>query len=591
MAEEGKGPPRSPMEILHADEHTSIFFGLSMSPLTKPNSPAVSASTSPRMSFAFSSFGNTPGSHIPPGFQSSSFFPSSHEDHSRPASYRRESSGNRDNAQELTPREVVDLARSTSYGHARSRSQSSPSQSPGGYGGRRGSTRPWEASLTQDDQEDYEPVEFVPLEDEVLLPFETRGAEIKELMEEDRNKGLFGLLKLAFPAAASSSASEAEQEKPEESTKKNPKEWSFPTLVKYLTEVERESVSDRTWVDNIREAVEWRSEPLWEKLKGLLGVDEGDFDELTTASYSLDGGRADQGERDVWIEGLEPSDEFEDEAHSSGSVKTVELPEEGIVGGGLFSPERASVSLPATNPASSPSSFMMESIGEDEEEGPTSTLPSVPAASDDPALQSTPTTPPRGKDLKLPPFSTGSPERQGSGDGVKTPVAEEDHREFSLNRVETIKDIRRQAPSSHGRSASLSSDGSETKDRKRSFVGVSIVSAQPAVDTGSAFGSPQAGSIDNAHRRSLSSFSSSSFSSHTGAGSLRGSLSRGTGFAHTGGDGFGWDDTHSVGPLGVEEEDKWDPRNERGPGNPLFPTSFVRSLCLDKCILGEHWLS
>ncbi|CDZ98427.1 hypothetical protein [Phaffia rhodozyma] len=569
--------PHSPLKSLH------------------PPPPSVSGPSSPRLSFASSSFGSPIGSHIASGFQSGSYM-SLPDDPSRPSHSRQGSLGGRENALELTPREVVDMARSTSSGHARSFSSSSAS-SFGPSGRALSSSRQWDRH--QAEEEEFEPVEFVPLEDEVLLPFETRGAEIKDLMDEGKNKALFHLLKLAFPSTeANVQASEAD-----------PKTWSFPTLVTYLTQVERQSMPDRIWVNKVQQAVEYRSEPLWEKLKGLLGVDDGDFDSVSAGAHPIDNGRPDRIEKDVWIQGLEYADDSDDQLdsldrspHSRSRRRSSKFDslEDGIIGGASFSPDRDSISLPSTaSYESSVSSHIMEPIGEDEEEG-------------SPPVESPSTTTPKSDSLvgKLP---GSSPLKQSSlnvSEGHKTPMGGTPERAFSLDRSDTIKPDRKNSATGSGDQDG--NDGREpspttgsTRPRTRSYVGVSIVSSPIQTglsggpgDTGGCSSFTNPSDLSGGPHRGRSSFSSSSFSSSslardfarpsagtsadaTPVGSWRGSLPRGMGLVEAGrltqhaNYESGFPPTQSSENEFEETDETWDPRSERGPGNPLFPTSFA----------------
>lgn len=151
-----------------------------------------------------------------------------------------------------------------------------------------------------------EPVEFVPLADEVLLPFDDRPSEVQGLM--DSNRSLFKLIEVNFPHAATSDA-------PSSSTpwkmQPDPSTWTYQDFASVLGTADRIDLPDAEWARAIRRALKPRSEPLWEKLKGCLGIDEddeGEDGEIRLVGESLPeeiraGGEEEQGGR-IFIEGL-----------------------------------------------------------------------------------------------------------------------------------------------------------------------------------------------------------------------------------------------------------------------------------------------
>jgi len=148
-----------------------------------------------------------------------------------------------------------------------------------------------------------EPVEYVQMDDDTLLPFMERPKEVSELVTHPSNEKMFALLKAAFP---------------KHPLRKNwqsldPTEWYWSEVVAQLTTVDRFAEPDYLWISKLRQAVRERSVSLWEKLGVCLGCD-GD---LLTAGGEDDGippswgglGLGEEGEYmgdggQVWVEGL-----------------------------------------------------------------------------------------------------------------------------------------------------------------------------------------------------------------------------------------------------------------------------------------------
>lgn len=585
-----------------------------------------SMSPSSRMSFAVSSFGQSPGNtlldqrmssqhssmHSPADDLVSSFTahagigPGGRSSFSGGQPAGSTGAGNdRGDARDLTPREVVELARSTSRGqvdagrsHRRTSSTGHASSalgvSAGSLGGRH---RIVPQAPTFPDrpapEDEYEPVEFHPMEDDMMLPFDDRPDEVKALIEAERNRGLFKLLALALPS--SPTAEETAAAGGAQPTSR-PEDWSFPELTRFLTQTPRTAVGDKAWVITIRKAVEGRSEPLWEKLKGLLGIDEDDDwgdDEphlVGEASQSESGHSGSF----VLIEGLEEGGSQEDAGYDSDGRRTASSDGghdagEGMVAGGMFSPEAAtSATLPGASALGE-----LEAIGESEEEEmdggdndvgnsslrrptrqqstdsnrtlggggglgglsgvPTliTTGPSPSSSFTDPSrhglVGSAAAATPVPGDVS--PFSSpinGSP-TLGSGSGAQTPQG-------SSPGVGS-------SPLSTSMTAAGGMEGG--RPPRRSFVGVSIVSSSSAEEyhqhhhSTSTSAAPSTGispSVSNHDLPTSPSLSTSpSFPLHPPV-RRRTSVTR--------------DDLQYGG------NEASDPMTERGPGNPLFPSSF-----------------
>jgi hypothetical protein len=569
------------------------------------------------MSFASSSFGQSPGNtnldqrmsgqHSPVNGPADGFAFGSHAGigpggrssfSGQPAN---SVGGNdRSDARDLTPREVVDLARSTSRGqvdggrgHRRTSSTGSAlGVSAGSLGGRhrivpQAPTFPDRPAA----EDEYEPVEFHPMEDDMMLPFDDRPEEVKSLIEAERNRGLFKLLSLALPSSPTAEETDAAGG---DQPANRAEDWSFPELVHFLTQTPRSAVGDKAWVITIRQAVESRSEPLWEKLKGLLGIDEDDDwgdDERHLVGESSQAGGSESGRSGsvVLIEGLEEGGPSQDDGGYDSDGRRTSSSDghdvaESMVAGGMFSPEAATS---ATLPGAS-SLGELEAIGESEEEEmegadngdgsggglnrpirqkstdsnrtlggggggggglgglsgvPTliTTGPSPSSSFTDPSrhglVGSAVGSAPVSGDVS--PFSSPVP---GSGSGSLTPQG-------SSPRLGS-------SPLSSS-VTSAAGGGVEGRSPRRSFVGVSIVSSSSAEDyhqhhhAPSSSASPSAGISPSVSGHDLST--SPSFPLHP-AVRRRTSVTR--------------DDLQYGG------NEASDPMTERGPGNPLFPSSF-----------------
>ncbi|KAK6903860.1 hypothetical protein I203_107368 [Kwoniella mangroviensis CBS 8507] len=203
-----------------------------------------------------------------------------------------------------SPDEVVDIARQLS----------SPVMVPeGGFKGaelkRRksagSSVRPGSKELEKPPVA-LEPVEYVQMDEDVLLPFVERPKEVNELISHPANEQLFKLLKAAFPKdPARLNWREIE-----------PESWNWEEFLKHLTKIDRSESPDYDWIFRARQSVRARSVAPWEKLGVCLGCDgdlmnAGSEDDIPLSWGGL--GLGDEGEYDptmnqVWIEGLEAVD-------------------------------------------------------------------------------------------------------------------------------------------------------------------------------------------------------------------------------------------------------------------------------------------
>ncbi|ODN82301.1 hypothetical protein L202_02580 [Cryptococcus amylolentus CBS 6039] len=292
-------------------KHTRSKSGSSLMPFNSfasySDAPATSAS-GPRRSFAASSFGASPSAH-------SAGLPMP-DAVNRGSAHRVESrSGNGRNVQKdklFSPEQVVELARSINSPKA----ALSPlhcaksARSLRSFGSFDGSPERPQAEL--------EPVEYMQMEDDVLLPFIDRPSEVADLIAHPSNTKLFALLRAAFPK---------EPARPEWKSL-DPAQWRWDEFLLHLTQVPRSEVDDYDWVFKDRQAVRSHSVALWEKLGTCLGCDEAllnagseDGSPNTWAGLGLD----DDGEQDapdshVWIEGLAAEDQTE-RAHAERQLR------------------------------------------------------------------------------------------------------------------------------------------------------------------------------------------------------------------------------------------------------------------------------
>jgi len=205
-----------------------------------------------RLSFALSSFVPTSPTQSNPNTQNSSARSGSSPSSSprlRPSSpsfiRRLSASGppaySRPN---LSPEQLIELARQSS--NPRFVPQATAPTSP---------VSPSPAGLT--------PATFTPLPPDIYLPFIDRPGEVSTLLSTPPTTKLFSLLAQTFPKGTSED---------QDVLTDDPSSWNFQTLWLWLTTVDRSVANDSLWVRNARKCVLTRSELIWERLKGALGV-------------------------------------------------------------------------------------------------------------------------------------------------------------------------------------------------------------------------------------------------------------------------------------------------------------------------------
>lgn len=316
-----------------------------------------------------------------------------------------------------------------------------------------------------------EPVEYVQLDEDTLLPFVDRCAEVNELFQHPSNEKMFKMLKAAFPKEPARQHWMALK----------PEEWNWDEFVNHLTTLDRIQCPDYAWVFRARQAVRARSVALWEKVGTCLGCD-GDL--LNAGGedghpYSWGGlGLGEEGEYDysqnqVWIEALEAVDPEEKERNER-----------------AFKDEFGEIVEDENEQAAAGMTALLGTIGEGEEEAPLAK-----------------------------PFKPTTAQRAGGMDTIEDPL--------SSPRAQFKATLPRGSRASHQHDES---GGQARSVRSRSFVGLQILT------------SPQA----PAHGGSLSRSQSISHSQ-----SLSQSFAPGT-------------------PGGGGVQAVFD----RGPGSPLFPSSF-----------------
>lgn len=102
------------------------------------------------------------------------------------------------------------------------------------------------------------------LSGEVYLPFVDRPAEVAELISNGRNAKLLQLISHSLLPDDGGSLSLL--------SIKAPHLWSYAQFLFWLTAVNRSEVGDRPWVRMLRRVISPRSELMWERFKGMLGV-------------------------------------------------------------------------------------------------------------------------------------------------------------------------------------------------------------------------------------------------------------------------------------------------------------------------------
>lgn len=211
----------------------------------------------------------------------------------------------------LTPDEVVEVARGLSSpvmvpegGFKRSELKRRKSAGPSSRRNRENPQTPEEAAPVA-----LEPVEYVQLDDDTLLPFVDRPAEVVELLNHPSNEKMFKSLRAAFPKTPARAHWQALK----------PEEWSWDEFCRHLTVVTRVECPDYAWVFLARQAVRQRSVALWEKVGVCLGCDgdllnAGGEDDIPPSWGGLglgEEGEYDPSENQVYIAALEAADPAE----------------------------------------------------------------------------------------------------------------------------------------------------------------------------------------------------------------------------------------------------------------------------------------
>ncbi|KAJ4473633.1 hypothetical protein J3R30DRAFT_3296260 [Lentinula aciculospora] len=232
------------------------------------------AGGSPRMSFAFSTFGPArPNQSDRTGARTPS--PSSPSAPSRirpssPSGHRSSTSGYAAPKPKLTPEQLYDLAHQATHpSHLPSTSPLNQRESPHSYS-HTGSPRSSSAlSSSSGFSTGTAPATFTPLHPSVYLPFIDRSAEVKALIESTPTRKLFALLKQTFPKKDSvdiySPTSGLD-------IPTDPTIWSYDSLIAFIITISRDQEPDTLWVAKIRRCILSHSELIWERVKGALGV-------------------------------------------------------------------------------------------------------------------------------------------------------------------------------------------------------------------------------------------------------------------------------------------------------------------------------
>jgi len=175
----------------------------------------------------------------------------------------------------LSPDQVVSLAeslRSPLLAHdpedkPPSLSRSSSYRKRAGFGRRDGAGQEQREKDKAAEHLELEPVDYVEMQDDVLLPFVDRPTEVAELFENPYNKELLEIIRPTFPTE-----SKADPSKPGSWRNVPPSEWTWDEFQLHLQE-NRADCDDLSWVRLLRLAVRARSEALWEKIGVCLGCD------------------------------------------------------------------------------------------------------------------------------------------------------------------------------------------------------------------------------------------------------------------------------------------------------------------------------
>ncbi|KAG9011643.1 hypothetical protein FRB93_002704 [Tulasnella sp. JGI-2019a] len=187
----------------------------------------------------------------------------------------------------LSPQQLYEVAQQATHP-----GMSNPMSPVYGYGG-----LPLPPNASQQQDGGIQPAPFVPLPSEVFLPFIHRPQEVCQLLATPQTGRLFALLSSTFPQEAGFGATSrpsssmgirpqhtggsvqslthvAFSEIPEDA-----RTWTFTELSAWIRFVTRQEANDREWVRKIRLCINSRSEVLWQRFAGALGVPPGFEDE------------------------------------------------------------------------------------------------------------------------------------------------------------------------------------------------------------------------------------------------------------------------------------------------------------------------
>lgn len=201
----------------------------------------------------------------------------------RPASPHRYS-GSFTAQSKLSPEQLVDLARASCNPRPAVPSPSLSAGSGNGNGGGSGGSffnihsGPASPALPT-------PVSFTPLPESIFLPFIDRPQEVTQLVSQPPTSKLLALLQQTFPADARAPWGSENARMTGDSDSKH---WTFADFEYWLKRVDRDVADDQVWARKMRACLLSRSELLWERIKGALGVPpELDVDEDEEAEVGL----------------------------------------------------------------------------------------------------------------------------------------------------------------------------------------------------------------------------------------------------------------------------------------------------------------
>ncbi|KAJ3812503.1 hypothetical protein F5876DRAFT_74781 [Lentinula aff. lateritia] len=325
---------------------------------------------SPRMSFAFSTFGparpgNQPEARTPsPSSPTSSMIrPSS------PSGHRSSTSGYAAPKPRLTPEQLYDLAH-----HATHPTHLPSMTSP--------LNQRWSPHFTGSPRSSgistgTGPATFTPLHPSVYLPFIDRSAEVKALIESTPTRKLFALLKQTFPkkhslpttghlvvanpdpeSRSSDSPTSIYSPTPAVDIPIDPTTWTYDSLIAFIVDTSRDQQPDTIWVAKIRRCILSHSELIWERVKGALGV---------PPELDLDFDLEMEMNADVF-ESSESESESDRDLQTPGSTKTPrteDMEDGGMKGKGYWEGWDAIIDSPHNDRASAPASAFLKSPSTD----------------------------------------------------------------------------------------------------------------------------------------------------------------------------------------------------------------------------------